>query len=90
MQPDFVERLFEALPKAYQTLSLNEYIGILHVQIDSSGADSWQITFGFDPHYCDYFEGHPSSWRLWLSDPIGERLKAWLGLEDFCGQDDVP
>jgi hypothetical protein len=81
LQPDFVERLLEALPKAYRTLSVNEYIGILHVQIDSSGADSWQITFGFDPHYCDYFEGHPSSWRLWLSDPFAERLKAWRDLQ---------
>jgi len=76
LQPDFVERLFAALPPAYQTLSLNEYIGILHAQIDSSGADSWQLTFSFDPYYCPYFETHPSSWHLWLSESFGGRLNS--------------
>jgi len=76
LQPDFVERLFAALPPTYQTLSVNEYIGTLHVQIDSSAADGWQLRFGSDPHYCAYFERHPSSWRLWLSDSFKERLKA--------------
>lgn len=81
MQPEFVEQLFAALPSTYETLSVNEYIGILHAQIDSSAADAWQITFDFDPSYCAYFETHPSSWRLWLSDSIGERLKALQNLQ---------
>jgi hypothetical protein len=75
LQPDFVERLLTILSPPYQTLSLNEYIAILHAQIDSSDADGWQLTFGLDGHYCAYFERHPSSWRLWLSDSFGERLK---------------
>jgi len=81
LQPEFVERLFAALPPTYETLSVNEYIGILHAQIDSSVADAWQITFGFDPSYCAFFETHPSSWRLWLSDSVGERLKALQNLQ---------
>lgn len=76
MQPDFVERLFAALPAAYQTLSVNQYIGTIHAQIDSSGGDAWLLTFSFDPHYCAYFEKHPSSWRLWLSDTLEGKLKA--------------
>jgi hypothetical protein len=75
LQADFLERLLSALPPVYGTLSVNEYIGILHAQIDSSSADGWQVTFGFDPHYCAYFETHASSWRLWLSDSLEERLK---------------
>ena len=76
MQPDFVERLLAALPSAQHTLDVNEYIGILHARVDSSEAPGWQLSFGFDPHYCEYFEEHPSSWRLWLSDSFGERLRA--------------
>jgi hypothetical protein len=76
LQPEFVERLFAALPPAQETLSVNEYIGVLHSQINSSAADAWQITFRFDPHYCAYFETHASSWRLWLSDSFGEKLKS--------------
>lgn len=76
LQPDFVERLLTALPSTTQTVSLNEYIGILHAQIDSSSVQGWQLSFGFDPHYCAYFEKHPSSWRLWLSASFSEALKA--------------
>jgi peptidoglycan/xylan/chitin deacetylase (PgdA/CDA1 family) len=81
LQHEFVERLFAALPPTYETLSVNEYIGILHAQIDSSANGGWQITFGFDPSYCAYFENHSSSWRLWLSDAFAERLTALQGLQ---------
>jgi hypothetical protein len=81
LQPEFVERLFAALPPAYETLSVNEYIGILHTEIDSSAAGAWQLTFGFDPRYCAYFETHPSSWHLWLSDSFGEKLKILQDLQ---------
>jgi hypothetical protein len=81
LQPDFVERLLSALPATYQILSLNEYIGTLHAQIDSSVAEGWQLTFSFDPHYCAYFQRHPSSWCLWLSDSFGEALKTLQDLQ---------
>jgi hypothetical protein len=80
-EPEFVERLFAALPPTYETLSVNEYIAILHARIDSSGTDAWQISFDLDSSYCAYFENHPSSWRLWLSDSIAEKLKAFEHLQ---------
>jgi peptidoglycan/xylan/chitin deacetylase (PgdA/CDA1 family) len=81
LQPDFVERLLMALPTSYQTLSVNRYNAILHAQIASLATDSWQLTFNYDPHYCAYFERHPSSWRLWVSDPFREKLAALQDLE---------
>lgn len=80
-QPEFVERLFAALPPTYETLSVNQYVGILHTQIDSSSTIAWQITFDFDPSYCAYFKTHTSSWRLWVSDSFGEKLTALQNLQ---------
>jgi len=72
---NFMERLFAALPTNYQTLGTNQYIGIIHTQINSStDGDGLQLTFTQDSHYCAYFASHPSSWRLWLSDPLREQL----------------
>lgn len=75
LQADFLDRLFAALPSSYETLSVNRYIGLLHARIDSSTDDGWQLTFNFDEPYAAYFNTHPSSWRLWLSDPFREKLK---------------
>ena len=73
----FMERLFAALPANYQTLGTNQYIGIIHTQISgSSDGDGWQLIFTQDSHYCAYFAKHPSSWRLWLSEPLREQLAA--------------
>jgi hypothetical protein len=73
----FIERLFAALPANYQTLGTNEYIGIIHTQIDSStDSTGLQLTFTRDAHYCAYFASHPSPWRLWLSDPLRKQLTA--------------
>jgi hypothetical protein len=73
----FMERLFAALPSNYQTLGTNQYIGIIHTQVSSfSNGDGFELTFTQDSHYCAYFVNHPSSWRLWLSDPLREQLKA--------------
>ena len=73
----FMERLFAALPATYQTLGTNHYVGIVHTQIDSS-SDTYgmQLTFTEDSHYCAYFATHPSSWQLWLSDPLREQFAA--------------
>jgi peptidoglycan/xylan/chitin deacetylase (PgdA/CDA1 family) len=75
LQPGFVERLFTVLPPAYTALSANEYIGYLHARIRGATADGWQLTFNFDDPYCAYFDKHPSSWRLWLSDAWLEKLR---------------
>jgi hypothetical protein len=74
---NFMERLFAALPTSYQTLGMNQYIGIIHTEINSSAeSGGWQLSFAQDSHYCAYFANHPSSWLLWLSDPLREQLAA--------------
>ena len=73
----FMERLFAALPASYNTLGTNHYIGILHTRISSiTDSVAWQITFNLDNHYCAYFASQPSSWQLWLSDPLRAQLAA--------------
>ena len=74
-QPDFIERLLAALPAGYETVSTNQYVGFLHARIESAANDGWQLKFLFDEPYCAYFGSHPSSWRVWLSDPIREKLR---------------
>ena len=79
---NFLEQLFAALPADYRTLGTNQYIGILHTRIDSLADDTGlRLTFAQDDHYCAYFAYHPSSWQLWLSDPLKEHLSSsHLGL----------
>jgi hypothetical protein len=79
----FMERLFAGLPAGYQTLGTNHYVAIVHTQIDSSSETyGMQLTFIEDSHYCAYFATHPSSWQLWLSDPLREQFaasrRAWI------------
>ena len=73
----FIERLFSALPANYQTLGTNQYVGIIHTQINSSSdVKGFQLSFSTDDHYGAYYATRPSSWRLWLSDPLRETLAA--------------
>jgi len=39
LQPDFIDRLFDALPPDYKTVSANQLIGYEHAQVDSASAD---------------------------------------------------
>jgi len=75
-QPEFIERLLAALPAGYETISTNQYVGFLHSRIESTATDGWQLAFLYDEPYCAYFASHPSSWRVWLSDPVRERLRS--------------
>jgi peptidoglycan/xylan/chitin deacetylase (PgdA/CDA1 family) len=75
-QPEFVERLFTSLPAGYETISTNQYVGFLHARIESTTDDGWQLKFLFDEHYCPYFATHSSVWRVWISDPWRDELKA--------------
>jgi hypothetical protein len=75
LRPDFVESFLDALPTGYKTISANHYIGILHTRIASAATKTdWQLTFDYENPYCAFFEKHSSSWRLWLSDPLREKL----------------
>ncbi len=80
-QPDFLDRLFAVLPVGYETLSVNQYVGFLHALIGTADADGWQLTFDFEEPYCAYFGRYPSSWRLWLSDPLLKKLGTTRDLE---------
>lgn len=75
LRPDFVESFLDALPAGYKPISANQYIGIVHSQIESSSTGTeWQLIFDYENPYCAFFEKQPSSWRLWLSDSLRERL----------------
>jgi hypothetical protein len=76
LQPNFLERLFSALPADLETLSMNQYLGFLHAEVQSLAKDGWELIFRYDEPYCAYFGGHPSSWQLWMADPLRERLKS--------------
>ncbi len=75
LESDFLDRLFEQLPKGYRTLSMNQYVAVLHTSIESMAGEPWQLAFHFDQTYCEYFKTHPSSWQLWLADRWKEQLR---------------
>jgi len=75
LQSDFLDRLFEQLPPAYETLSMNQYIAVLHTGIESLAGGEWRLAFHFDEPYCDYFKKHSSSWQVWLAGRLLQQLK---------------
>lgn len=74
LQPDFVERTFNAVPNNAAFVTMNQYIGVLHAGI-SCQSDAMTLAFDYDEHYCAYFRNHGSSWRLMLSDPLQNSLR---------------
>jgi len=76
IQHDFVELTLASIPDEVGFISMNQYIGILHTQIQAPGDQGWQLRFDFDDHYCAYFGTHPSFWRLLLADPLLKRIKS--------------
>jgi hypothetical protein len=75
-QPDFVDRLFTSLPAGTETLSMNRYVGILHARISSTVANGWELAFEFPEDYGIFFKNHTSRWRISLSAPLRDNLKA--------------
>ena len=73
LQHDFVERTFNALPKDAVTLSMNQYVGILHAQV-TSASEGIEFGFQYEEPYGAYFRNHLSSWRLLLSDPLIDKI----------------
>ncbi len=72
---NFIEKILTALPGDYHALGTNQYVAILHTAIDGSLRDGdLRIGFAHDPHYCAYFASHSSSWQLWTSDAVRQRL----------------
>src|SRR5207245_5895538 len=60
LQPDFIDRLFDALPPDYKTVSANQLIGYEHAQVDSASAKGLDVLFGYNESYCGDFEDHCS------------------------------
>ena len=81
LQPNFLDRLFEQLPRGYETLSMNQYIAVLHTGIESLAGGEWQLAFQFNDPYCDYFKKHSSSWQLWLAGRLAQQLKSTAIIE---------
>jgi hypothetical protein len=76
LQPDFLDRLFEQLPQGYETLSMNQYIAVLHTRIESLAGGDWRLAFHLNEPYCDYFKKHSSTWQLWLAGRLRQQLKS--------------
>ena len=76
LQAAFVDRLLSSLPAGYTTVSANQYVALLHADIDCAGGNAWQMAFDYGSRYCAYFDKHRSYWRLWLSDPVRKQLEA--------------
>jgi hypothetical protein len=72
---NFVERTLAAIPNDMGTVSVNQYVAILHTQIESPSTQGWQFRFHVDDPYGAYFEDHSSSWRLVLADPLLQKLR---------------
>jgi hypothetical protein len=73
---DFVERTLAAIPNDMETVSVNQYVAILHTQIESPTAPGWQFRFHVDDPYGAYFNDHSSSWRLVLADPLWQKIRS--------------
>jgi len=55
-------------------IGYNELIAYTHTQIEVVDNPSIQIRFNYDPHYCQYFNNHTSTWILHLSDDLRMKL----------------
>lgn len=55
-------------------IGFNELIAYTHTQIEVTDDPSIQIRFNYDPHYCQYFNDHTSTWTLHLSDDLRMKL----------------
>ena len=49
-------------------MGLNEFCAYLHSRIDVMPGAGLEMRFEYDPHYCRYFSGKPSTWTLQLSE----------------------
>ena len=73
--PEAFAKIFEEYPSA-RFMSINEFIGYLHSEITSvwdAEKKALSVTVDYDPHYCRYFQDHPSSWTLETADWLEKR-----------------
>jgi hypothetical protein len=55
-------------------MGFNETCAYLHSVISVTGTDGPEFEFGYDDHYCRYFEKKSSKWTLELSDNLRDLL----------------
>ncbi|MBN2289393.1 MAG: hypothetical protein JXQ83_08685 [Candidatus Glassbacteria bacterium] len=55
-------------------MGLDEYIGYLHADLESRPGSLPEVWVEYDPHYCRFFSGRKSSWKLDLADWARESL----------------
>lgn len=55
-------------------MGFNETCAYLHSVISETGTNGPEFEFGYDDHYCKYFEKKSSKWTLELSDNLRELL----------------
>ena len=58
-----------------QWMGLNEYIGYIHAKISTVTEKALTLQLTYDPHYCMYFNDHPSQWNLLLSDWLAKKMR---------------
>jgi len=76
--PDDFIKIFLKYPNG-KFISMNEFIGYIH----AGNSGKWKngrelsLTVNYDPHYCRYFEDHPTTWNLdfadWLTEKNGDK-----------------
>jgi hypothetical protein len=72
---NFVERTLAVIPNDMATVAVNQYVAILHTEIESP-SEGWQFRFRVEDPYCAYFKEHSSSWRLVLADPLLQKIRS--------------
>jgi hypothetical protein len=75
--PEKFATIFESHPES-KFISINEFIGYLHaansgqMNLDNSPMISFEINY--DPHYCQYFNNHSSTYTIELADWVANEF----------------
>ena len=72
-RPEQFLKVFKEHPNL-QWMGLNEYIGYIHAKISTVTEKALTLQLTYDPHYCMYFNDHPSQWNLLLSDWLTKKI----------------
>ena len=81
--PEAFKTIFSQYPQSH-FIGINEFIGYLH----ANNSGSWNkentkltITIEYDPHYCQHFNNHESSWTLELSGWLEKKMGKISGIK---------
>ncbi len=77
--PEAFAKIFPKYPDG-RFISINEFIGYIHANNSGKWNEEKELSLiiDYDPHYCRYFENHPTTWNLefadWLTAKVGNKL----------------